>query len=62
VGNSGDGPLGTVKYQQADGILPNVGGITGGPGGRVYVTETSAEIDPPAGRPKRSVRLVSTAA
>jgi streptogramin lyase len=49
VGNSGDGPLGTVKYQRADGILPNVGGITSGPGGRVYFTETSAAIDPPAG-------------
>jgi virginiamycin B lyase len=52
VGNSGDGPAGAVKYERADGILPNVGGITGGPGGRVYFTETSAAIDPPAGAPE----------
>ena len=52
VGTSGDGPLGTVKYQRAGGVLPNVGGITGGPGGRVYFTETSAAIDPPAGPPE----------
>ena len=49
VGNSGDGPLGTVKYERAGGILPNVFGITGGPGGRVYFTETSDAIDPPVG-------------
>lgn len=49
VGNSGDGPLGAVKYERADGILPNVFGITGGPGGRVYFTETSDAIDPPVG-------------
>jgi virginiamycin B lyase len=52
VGTSGDGPLGTVKYERAGGVLPNVGGITGGPGGRVYFTETSAAIDPPAGPPE----------
>jgi streptogramin lyase len=49
VGDSGDGPLGTVKYERADGILPNVFGITSGPAGRIYFTETSDAIDPPIG-------------
>jgi streptogramin lyase len=52
VGSSGDGPIGAVKYERADGILPNVGGITSGPAGRVYFTETSSAIDPPAGPPE----------
>jgi streptogramin lyase len=41
VGTSGDGPLGAVKYNRADGILPDVGGITSGPNGRLWFTESS---------------------
>ncbi len=62
VGNSGDGPLGAVKYERADGILPNVFGITGGPGGRVYFTENSDAIEPAGGQAEEVGSMGSTAA
>jgi streptogramin lyase len=47
VGNSGDGPTGTVKYQSGDGILPELGGITSGPEGRLWFTEASGQENAP---------------
>ena len=47
VGNSGDGPIGSVKFQSGDGILPALGGITTGPGGRLWFTESSGQVNAP---------------
>jgi streptogramin lyase len=47
VGNSGDGPLGSVKFQSGGGILPELGGITSGPGGRLSFTESSGQVNAP---------------
>jgi streptogramin lyase len=47
VGNSGDGPIGSVKFQSGDGILPELGGITSGPGGRLWFTESSGQVNAP---------------
>jgi streptogramin lyase len=45
VGSSGDGPAGTIKYQRGGGVLPELGGITSGPGGRLYFTEAAQPPD-----------------
>ena len=47
VGTSGDGPLGSVKFQSGGGILPELGGITSGPGGRLSFTQSSGEVNAP---------------
>jgi virginiamycin B lyase len=44
-GSSGDGPAGTIKHMRAGGILPELGGIISGPGGRLYFTEAAQAPD-----------------
>jgi hypothetical protein len=45
VGSSGDGPVGTIKYQRGGGVLPELGGITSGPDDRLYFTEAAQPPD-----------------
>jgi len=47
VGDSGDGKIGTVKYNRAGGVLPVLGGITSGPKGRLWFTESSGAVGAP---------------
>ena len=41
AGPPSEGPLGTIKYQRGGGVLPELGGIISGPGGRLYFTEAA---------------------
>ena len=45
AGPRGDGKRGTIKYQRAGGILPELGGIISGPGGSLYFTEAPQAPD-----------------
>ena len=45
AGPASEGPTGTIKYQRGGGVLPELGGIISGPGGRLYFTEAAQAPD-----------------